>query len=418
MRIVYLHQYFNTPNMPGSTRSYEMALRMVAAGHEVHMVTSIRESEVQFDDWVTSEESGIQVHWFPVRYTNQMSFLRRISAFFLFAFASRKKVAELEGDLIFATSTPLTIALPAVSSARNKKIPMVFEVRDLWPEMPIAMGALNNPVLRFAAKRLELWAYHNSAAVIALSPGMKDGIVAAGYPSQRVAVIPNSSDNRKFILGAHAAAQFRAEREWLGEKPLLVYAGTFGKVNGVGYMVELAKELQALDSDARILLVGSGAERDTLVESAKEAGVYQVNLFVENSLPKREIPALLSAATVASNLVIDVPEARANSANKFFDTLAAGKPILLNHGGWMHDLVEAHQCGLPMWQKSVHEVARALDMYMHDKEWLKNAGLQARKLAEEHFDRDRLAVQMMDVFHAVIAGKADNVQKIAPGNYG
>src|SRR5699024_5044281 len=167
----------------------------------------------------------------------------------------------LGGDVVFATSTPLTIAIPAVFAARKKKLPLVFEVRDLWPELPIAMGALKNPLMRFAAHKLERWAYKNSNSIIALSPGMKEGVVRTGYPSNQVATIPNSSDNQDFIVEPSKAEEFRALRPWLQDKPLLVYGGTFGLINGVGYMVGLAKELLALNPDIRILLVGEGIEK-------------------------------------------------------------------------------------------------------------------------------------------------------------
>ncbi len=417
MKIIYLHQYFNTPEMSGGTRSYEMARRMVRAGHEVHMITSSRDSSSDQHCWQTTNEAGIQVHWYPVPYSNHMTYSQRVRAFFSFAKAARKKAIELSGDVIFATSTPLTIALPAVPASRRKNIPMVFEVRDLWPEMPIAMGALNNPLLRVSARWLERWAYKNSSAVVALSPGMKAGVLATGYPAERVAVIPNSSDNREFAFNADAARQFRAARSWLGDKPLLVYTGTFGKVNGVGYMVELAKALLARGSDVRILLVGDGAERDIVKQAAEVAGVYQNNLFIEAPLPKKEIPALLSAATMASALFIDLPEMRPNSANKFFDALASGTPVLLNYGGWMHDLVTEHGCGLSMWQKSVDDVADILDAKMHDQAWLHDAGQAARELAEEFFDRDILADQLMSVLQSVVDGEPHNAERIAPGVY-
>ncbi|NWO07112.1 MAG: glycosyltransferase family 4 protein [Alteromonadaceae bacterium] len=417
MKVIYLHQYFNIPSMSGGTRSYEIARRMVAAGHEVHMVTSYREQDSDRKGWFQTEEAGIQVHWYPVPYSNHMGFLQRVKAFFAFALAARKKAVELEGDIIFATSTPLTIALPAVPAARKKKVPMVFEVRDLWPEMPIAVGALKNPLLRFAARRLEHWAYHNAEAVVALSPGMKAGVVRTGYPAENVAVIPNSSDNVEFAHDAEAAARFRAERDWLGDNPLLVYTGTFGAVNGVGYLVPVAKELLQMDSDIRILLVGDGAQKDKVAREAEQAGVLGHNLFMEGKLPKTEIPALLGAANMASNLVIDIPEARANSANKFFDALAAGRPVFLNHGGWMHDLVTAHGCGLASWQRSASEVASELENKMHDNDWLVSAGQSARELAEECFARDKLADQLIQVLQAAQEGRSNEASQIAPGEY-
>ncbi len=403
--------------MSGGTRSYEMARRMVAAGHEVHMVTSVREHASNSKQWFQTEESGVHVHWYPVPYSNNMGFYQRVKAFLSFAFAARKKAVQLQGDIIFATSTPLTIALPAVPASRRKKIPLVFEVRDLWPEMPIAMGVLNNSVLRFAARKLERWAYDNSEAVVALSPGMKAGVVRQGVAQERVAVIPNGSDNNEFEYSAEAEARFRSERDWLGDSPLFVYAGTFGRVNGVGYIVNVARELLELGSDIKFLLVGNGVEKSSIIDLAQRLGVYEVNVFVEDVLPKSEVPALLSAATIASNLVVDLPEARANSANKFFDTLAAGKPIFLNHGGWMHDLVAANECGLAMWKKSATDVARELEDKMHDASWLEQNGRSARELAEELFDRDKLASQLIQVLEAVKKDKPEWVSDIAPGLY-
>lgn len=403
--------------MSGGTRSYEMARRMVSAGHEVHMVTSSREETNKKSGWYTTNESGVHVHWYPVPYSNNMSYRQRIGAFLAFALSAKKKTAELKGDVVFATSTPLTIALPAVPAARKQKIPMVFEVRDLWPEMPIAMGALKNPVLRYLAHKLERWAYQNASAVVALSPGMKEGVVRTGYPAEKVAVIPNSSDNAEFAYDPDTAAQFRAARPWLGDKPLLVYTGTFGKVNGVGYMVELAKALKAINSDIRILLVGDGAERIQVISSAQQAGVFEDNLFYELQMPKKDIPALLSAATMASALFIDLPEMRRNSANKFFDALASGTPVFLNYGGWMHDLVNAHECGLAMWQKPITEVAEQLELKLHDESWLEQAGHAAKKLAESEFDRDKLAQQLIQVLESAVNQQSHSAAEIAPGTY-
>lgn len=417
MKIIYLHQYFNTLEMSGGTRSYEMARRLVAAGHEVEMVTSWRSEDGRAAEWFVTEESGIKVHWLPVPYSNHMRHHHRIAAFIRFALLSMRKAKQLGGDVIFATSTPLTISIPAVFAARKNKIPMVFEVRDLWPELPIAMNALRNPVAKWLAQRLERWAYRHSEAVIALSPGMKEGVVKAGYPAERVAVIPNSSDNLEFSFDAQAAAQFRSERKWLQCRPLLVYGGTFGRINGVGYLVGLAKELQSINPDIRILVVGDGQEKEAVREQAEREGVLGVNMFIEDSLPKNKMPALLSAANMATSLFIDLPEMQPNSANKFFDSLASATPILLNYGGWQHELVQAKGCGLAMWRKPIDEVAQEIAEKITDSDWLERAGNAARELAEAAFDRDMLAMQFGEVIKAGAYRHGQGAEKIAPGYY-
>ena len=197
MKITYIHQYFNTRDMSGGTRSYEMARRLVSMGHEVTMITSWRSSHVG-THWFETDESGIKVLWLPVKYSNHMSYAARVRAFFRFAFGAARKAASLPADVVFATSTPLTIAFPGIFAAKALNVPMVFEVRDLWPELPIAIGALKNSMLKYAAVRLERFAYNNSSRIIALSPGMRDGVVRSGYSENRVTVIPNSADLELF----------------------------------------------------------------------------------------------------------------------------------------------------------------------------------------------------------------------------
>lgn len=402
--------------MSGGTRSYEMARRLVAMGHEVNMITSLRQPDGR-KEWYITDEDGIKVHWLPVQYNNKMSFNERIRAFLKFALQSAQKAASLDTDIVFATSTPLTIALPAVYTAYRCKVPMVFEVRDLWPEMPIAIGALKNPMQIRAARFLESWAYRHSNAVVALSPGMKQGVVDNGYKSSHVAVIPNSSDNYEFMRNDDAATRFRIDRTWLVDSPLLLYAGTFGLVNGVDYAVLLSKELLAIGSNIRILLVGDGAEREMIIQKALDAGVYEQNLFFENQVSKRDITSLFSAANMGSSFFIDLPEMRVNSANKFFDTLAAGKPILLNYGGWMYDLVNQHQCGINAWGRPINDVAMEINQKMNDPVWLCKAGESAKRLAINYFDRDLLASKLEQVLVAAQAGKPELASKIAPGIY-
>lgn len=396
MRILYFHQYFNTPDMSGGTRSYEMARRLVAAGHEVHIITSwLKETDEK--TWFTTVEAGIHVHWFPNFYNNKMSYAERVRAFFRFAYHATKKGKSLEADLVFATSTPLTIAIPAIFTARSLKVPMVFEVRDLWPELPIAMGALNNKLAQKLAYQLEDWAYKNSSSIVALSPGMKDGIVKTGYPKERVAIIPNSSDNELFTIDPEQAQKFRDKYEWLRDRPLIVYTGTFGHINGVGYLVEVAEQLKQLNPEIRILLVGDGVEFEKVELLAKEKAVLNINLFMMKQMPKKQIPIVLNAATLCTALFIDKPEMRANSANKFFDALAASTPILINYGGWMVDLIQKNQCGLVTWNKSIDQAAKEIVALITDENRLNNYALNAKKLAMTQFNRDELAAQLNQV---------------------
>jgi len=399
--------------MPGGTRSYEFARRLVSMGHIVNMVTSWREN-VQRAGWYTTIEAGITVHWFPVKYSNHMGYINRIKAFSTFAFASSLRAASIRSDIIFATSTPLTIALPAIYASHKLKVPMVFEVRDLWPELPIAIGALRNPHAIAMAKRLETLAYRNSTAIVALSPGIRMGILKSGYPSSRIAVVPNSSDNRQFSIQNDAAKAWRKTRPWLGDHPLLVYAGAFGKINGVGYLVRIAMHLKKLAPDIRILLIGDGSEKEAIIKHARDSEVLGINLFFENKIPKRDIPVIFAAADMLSSVFIDLKEMQSNSANKFFDALAAGKPILINYGGWQAELVSKAKCGIVTWKMNDSQAAALIAQCLLDTHWLLQAGKNAKKLALDLFDRDKLATQLASVLGNIIQHRENTVAMLTP----
>src|SRR5262249_25636196 len=171
----------------------------------------------------------VDVHWFPVPYSNKMSYARRIRSFAEFATVAAAKAAAMRADLVLATSTPLTVAVPGVIAAKLRRAPFVFEVRDLSPGVPIEMGALRNPLARRLAGALATFAYRNADHVVALSPGMAAGVTAR-YPQVPVTVIPNACDLELFSSSGDAARRMRAEHDWLGDRPLVVYTGALGVV--------------------------------------------------------------------------------------------------------------------------------------------------------------------------------------------
>jgi len=406
MRIIYLHQYFNTPKMHGGTRSYEMARRMVAAGHEVHMITSIREELPDDSAWRYSNEDGIHVHWLAVPYDNKMSYLSRIIAFFRFALKSRSKAVDVGGDIVFATSTPLTISIPAVYAKRKLKVPLVFEVRDLWPELPIAIGAIRSPIIKWLARKLERYSYFNSDHIVGLSPGMSEGVISTGYPQEQVTTIPNSCDLDLFDPTVNSGVKFRNELSWLGDRPLVLYAGTLGHINGVAYLADLAAEVYELNSEVRFLVVGTGVDEDKIREHAISLGIYEKNFFMLDRISKNDMPEVFAAATVSTSLFINLPEMWVNSANKFFDALAAGKPIVINYEGWQKSIIEQSEVGIVLPTKPNIDAATKLLGLIDSKELLTKFSSNSRRIAEKDFSRDLLASKLLNVLEEVYSKKS------------
>jgi glycosyltransferase involved in cell wall biosynthesis len=338
--------------------------------------TSRREGE-----WYETTEAGINVHWLVLPYRNEMPFAERMKAFWRFAVKSGRRAAGVDCDVVFATSTPLTIALPGVYVARRRGVPLVFEVRDLWPELPIAVGALRGRVPIRAARSLERFAYRNSSRVVALSPGMKDGVVNTGYPEEQVDVIPNCSDLHHFDVPADKGAALRAHYPWLQDRPLVLYAGTLGEINGVDYLVRLAAAMRPVAPEVRFLVIGAGKQKAHVRELAVSLDVLDRNFFMMDPVTKADMPSWFSAATIATSLFIDLPPMWANSANKFFDALAAGRPIAINYRGWQAELLERTQCGFVL---DALDVRRAADHLV--ALWVRSYG--PRDALERHVQQE------------------------------
>lgn len=412
MRITYLHQYFNTPDMPGGTRSFELGRRLVEMGHEVHMVTSWRKAGEK-TGWFETEECGIQVHWLPNAYSNRMGFNARVRAFFRFAWRAAARARRIDGDVVFATSTPLTIAIPAIFASFGRRSPMVFEVRDLWPELPIAVGALSNPLLIKGAEALEWIAYKRSRHVVALSPGMAEGVTSRGIPSDRVSVIPNSSDLTLFKPDPSGRREFRSEHPWIGSRPLVVYTGTLGRINGVAYLARLAAEVKDRAPEIRFLVVGDGAEWEEVEAIATKSGILGENFRMWRRIPKRELPKILAAADLATSLVIDEPALWNNSANKFFDALSSGTPLAINYRGWQAKLLSEHRAGIVVDPMDIKTAAENVMSYVNSPESLEEMGANARALAEAEFSRDDHARQLEAILRGAV-NEGKGTRSVAP----
>jgi glycosyltransferase involved in cell wall biosynthesis len=387
MRILYLHQFFITRAGVGGTRSYEFARRFVGRGHAVRMVTAASGS---------TEVEGIEVVGARGGYADYVSataasYPKRMLAFARFALtATLQALRGPRPDVIYATSPPLTIALPAVLAAVRHRAPLVFEVRDLWPEAPIQMGALRNPLLRRLARALERFAYRRSARVIALSPGIREGVVAAGVPPERVELIPNAADLELFSPALDRDAE-RA-RLGLGNGFVVSYFGTLGEANDLSQVVRAAPLLTGVT----FVLLGDGKRRPELESEARRLGATNV-VFMRPTPDKAGVARLAAASDACLTIFKDVPVLATNSPNKLFDTFAAGRPAIVNQPGWMRELVERNEAGLFVRAGDVDDLAAKVAWLRDHPEEAERYGRNARLLAEREFGRDALAERALAV---------------------
>jgi glycosyltransferase involved in cell wall biosynthesis len=402
LKILYLHQHFTTREGSGGTRSYEFARLLQQQGHEITILcgNSVGSGLAPHTSRLLEEYDldGLKTIQLNVPYHQKMSYLRRMAAFVWFMLlASWVAARQHDVDVIFATSTPLTVAVPAMVASFINRRPFIFEVRDLWPEVPIGMGILRNPLLIVLARVLERLAYRSAAHIVACSPGMKDGIIRAGAQAEKVSVIPNACDNDLFDVATEAGLAFRARHPQLANRPLIVYTGAFGRVNGLDYLVRLAQQIFTLDRSIAFLLIGAGKEKTALQDLARDLGVLNKTLWVMDEMPRQNLPEILSAATIATSTVIPNPVLWHNSANKFFDALAAGRPIAINHMGWQAELLHETGAGIVLPPDDIAKAADMLADFLHSESRLEQARQAAKRLAHERFGRTLLASQLESI---------------------
>ncbi len=404
MHILYILQYFGTPNGHASLRGYEFARRWAQEGYEVTVLTT---AAALIEDDLASAAGrfvkrfslkGFDVIALDVRYKQSMSFLRRIVAFVSFVVCASFAILFVKKvDVVYATSTPLTVGVPALVAKWFRRKPFVFEVRDRWPAVPIEMGIIKNKILIKMLLWLERRIYKSASAIVALSPGMAAGVKdVLGETQKAVATIPNCSDIELFrpdIDGSAIRRKFRWE-----DKIVFLHAGAMGKVNGLGFVIDAAQRLKD-KPDVHFVLIGRGSQKQALSDRIKRLGLS--NIEVLESRPKRELPEFVAAADVSLAIIGDHPILEHNSANKFFDALSAGKPVLLNYSGWQRQILEENNAGFGCELCNLDEFVEKVLYFNSHRAELIEMGQNARQLAEEKFDRAKLAAQALDVINSI-----------------
>src|SRR4030042_190991 len=398
MHILYLHQYFATRKGRTGTRSYEFARHLVKKGHRVTMITSGLQNEqfpvAQGDKYAQLEIEGINVVSIAAGYNDPYVGTatpgwQRMLKFYEFAWlAARVGMKFDRPDVVFATHTPLTVGLAGIKLSRHFKVPFVFEVRDLWPEALINIGALKNPLVIWWLRRMAKKIYTAANHIIALSPGMKEGIVRMRVPDRKITVIPNSSDLELFHPDLDGAAS--RIRLGLGDHFAAIYFGAMGLANGLEYVIEAARILSERGRDNIVIVLhGDGGMKPEL---QKMAGDYKLtNVVFSDLVPDKTEVARIIAGCNACLVIYRATKEHTWSPNKMFDALAAGKPVLINVPGWLGETIEKNNCGRCLDANRPQMLADALQELAANPELCRQMGKNARDIAEREFEREKLA---------------------------
>lgn len=389
MKILYLQQLLVLPGSSGNDRSFEFAREWVRRGHEVTVLCSTAcfptsvVSELVGKEPYYLELEGVKIYALNVGYRHMMPFWRRVLAFLRFYLKALKVGKRLRGhDVLLAYSAPLSVGELGRKLAQYHQIPWVFELGDVWPEVPIGMGIIRSaPLIRWLRKRTHKM-YESASSVLCFSEGMREQVLAHGGQAEKVSVIHNGVDVDRvpFVRRTHVPAKAIH----------VVYAGTLGRANGLEQVLQAARYIQDRGrTDLWFSILGEGTERQRLMQLAHQKRLRHL-AFVPQ-IARHEVAAFLAKADIGLVCFAPYPVLEANGATKFFDYLASGLPMVINYEGWQAEYLRAYECGLACPQGDVEAFGRQI-LHLADRADLREQfGANGRKLAEAHFHRPELA---------------------------
>jgi glycosyltransferase involved in cell wall biosynthesis len=396
MKILFLSHYFPPEVNAPASRTYEHCKLWVKMGHDVSVVTCApnhprgniylgyknklfqrEESEgikvVRLWTYVTANEGLFR------RTLNYFSYM--VSAIFAAPFLPR-------ADVVLSTSPQFFNGLAGYFVSRLKRAPWVLEIRDLWPESILVVGAIKNRWIIRALEYLEIFAYRKADRVVPVTDAFKRYIVGKGIREEKIEVVKNGVDLDfyKVAEGANPVV----EEFGLSGKFVSAYFGTHGMAHHLETVLEAAALLRAR-KDILFLLVGDGAERQKLLALREERGLD--NVMMLDQQPKQKMPFLWQCSNVSMVLLKKSHMFKMVIPSKIFESMAMQIPLILGVEGESREIIETARSGLCIEPQNATELARCVADLADKPELCEELGRNGRRYVSEHYDRHVLAAK-------------------------
>jgi glycosyltransferase involved in cell wall biosynthesis len=409
MNILFLTDNFPPETNAPATRTHEHARNWVAAGHRVTVLTNVPNFPAgrvfpgyRNKLWQREAMDGIRVVRIWTYVTANEGFFRRSLDYFSFGVTGVIGGLFLPTpDVIVATSPQIFTALGGCILAWIKRRPFVFELRDLWPDSIVAVGAMREGPLLRMLRRLEYWLYHRAAKIVSVTNAFKRILVANGIPQGKIAVIRNGVDLEAFVPGPKPVEL--ARRLGLEGKFVAAYVGTIGMAHGLDTLLSAAERLKD-HKDLAFVLVGTGAERTRLEEAAKRRGLDNV-IFV-GTVDKEEVKQYWRLCDVALVLLKHVSLFHHVIPSKIFEAMGTGRPIILGVRGESQELLQRAGAGIVIPPEDSQALAEGIARLMDSSTLRRDMGAAGRRFVETEFDRRGLALEMLNVLEEVVESRS------------
>lgn len=398
MRILLISENYPPETNASALRTSAHAKAWVEAGCDVTVVTSYP----NFPEGVLFE--GYRQKLFERRMIDGVEVVR-VATFIFPNAGTARRVLDFLSYMLAATIASLFVKRPDVVVATSPQFfaavagwmisvlrwrPFVFELRDLWPDSIVAVGALREGFAIRTIRRVEMFLYRRAKLIVSVTHAFKDNLVGRGIPSEKVVVVRNGVDLSEF--GPNEAPRLR-DKLGLQGKVVVSYIGTMGMAHGIGVVLEAADLLKNTRPDIAFVLVGAGAERDELIASSNARGLDNVQFVARVS--HAEILKYWRLSDITLILLKDEPIFRTVIPSKVFEALATGTPILYNVQGELHALLEPLFAARYVAAGCAEKLADAISDLASDLSARRNLSA-AGLAAAPQFDRNKQALLMLD----------------------
>ncbi len=414
MHILFLTHYFPPEVNAPATRTFEHARTWVSDGHVVTVLTNVpnhpggRIYPGFRNRWRQRERrDGIEVVRMLTWAAPNAGFLKRIANYvFYMLMAIVTAPAVKKPDVVISTSPQFFCGLAGYFVSRMKRVPWILEIRDLWPESIIAVGAMRKSLAIRLLEKIETFAYRKADHIVSVTDSFVEHIAGRGVPHERISVIKNGVD-LDFYDPARRAPEL-AEELGLGGRFVAAYVGTHGMAHGLETVLDAAELLREAPRIA-FLLVGDGAERQRLLQMRDQRGLSNVVMLGQQ--PKERMPDIWAITDASLVLLRDQPVFRTVIPSKIFESMAMARPIVLGVRGEVEGIIRSAGAGLCIQPENATELADAVRKLAYNPELCETLGRSGRRYVELHFNRRELARR----FEALIAGVARQRASGRPG---
>jgi len=404
MKILLLHQYFLEEDDSGGSRWNEITKVWTDAGHEVtviagmmHYSGSEKRPEYKGKYFVKKKQGNVNVQRCHVSEAYNSGFIGRLWAYFSFMFSSLwAGLFKIKGryDVVLVTSPPLFVGISGYFISLVKRIPMIFEVRDLWPESAIDTGILTNKAIIKFALAVENFIYKKSQKINVLTPAFYNTLRdKKNVPEEKLMMIPNAADFSlsEEILQNFDRDNFRKEHDLEG-KFLITYVGAHGVANHLEQVLHAGKVLE--DTNVLFLLIGQGMDKPNLQKMAQEMKVKNVRFL--DPVPKKEVFKYIIASEMGASILKKVDTFKTVYSNKTFDYFSCKKPVLMAIDGVSRELVNEAKAGTYVEPENTEVYNRIIREYLNSPSKLIIEGENGYQYAKQNFDREVLACKYLE----------------------